>query len=1142
MKHTLTQLVLALVLALALTPPKALASVSIQGGTVEAVQALVGRILPTAGDADKFQLSITPSTSGKESFSLQCDGSTVSINATGGIALATGVNWYLNHYAGIDISWNSPTAQLPAQLPACALETHEAKVDMRYYLNFCTHSYTMSFWGWDRWQQELDWMALRGINAPLLTVGFEAVYRELLMNHYGLTLAQVSQFVAGPAFYGWFYMDNLTGHGGPVTENWYNDRQQLGTQIFQRAHELGMEPVVPGCLGMVPQGFISNSMAKKNVTGWTTTNIAASGSWQGFTRPALVVGETQMKEYAAAYYQAIETVFDGQCQTRFYALDPFHEGGNTTAATNVCGSVLNFNKYLLQALQTYKADAIWVAQHWQSNPTTDLTRAVPAGKLIILNLHSDRWGESDCSGQNSDASGQKHMWVYGMLNNYGGNVGLFSCMGKMISSLNAALLKKNATNMVGLGAIPEGTENNETSYDVLYSSAWATGSYTLESWTQQWVKQRYGLQPGTDSFETMNRAWLRLMKGPLSCTSNQQQGTTESVFMMRPGNQPGTVSSWAYSSWYWDLDEVKAAAVEFIDLADELGENTNYQYDLVDLVRQCLADEGYRRLSTYSSLSGQAKTTFQQEFLQMILDQDALLGTHPMFRLGRWIEMARALGHTDDEKRLMEENARLQVTTWIKANNALHDYGNREWNGLLASYYYPRWKAYFDGGDSNPGWYANYEVPFWQADTSKPWYQKLPQGAKSAYGTFTAQAEGQPVEVARQMMQKYFSGFQVNYFEPFTPLTGSKYQLRNVNAWKFAAGTEGITVAPPNNDYSAGYRLQRKQLVETDNHFEWQFEPGSAEGTYKMKNVGVAADATNSHYGAYLTTNVSSSGYQALTLSTADNAADWRIFTKGEGDEQQWYIVSADGGTFFAPDVQWNEACVLKGTSRTQNSMLRLVRVQHEGCVDLHYTVADAQGHTVYQTTFYDQTVGEAYPQLTMADGQGYTSSTYYTLTGMPTTNITAEGTQVALSIAYTSQMPFEPSPSFEEGKWYNMTIGTADASKTRQLNYRPGDEVMTLTRTTTQGCDPQDMWCFVGNPFEGYQVYNRLAGATRLLSGPLQNANNQTAALLAQPLPDGYNSRWFIQPSTNGGTNGFYLGQQGHANNRVNVNYTESF
>ena len=53
------------------------------------------------------------------------------------------------------------TADLPDVLPLPSRpERHITDAAQRYYLNYCTHSYSMAFWDWERWQKEIDWMAL----------------------------------------------------------------------------------------------------------------------------------------------------------------------------------------------------------------------------------------------------------------------------------------------------------------------------------------------------------------------------------------------------------------------------------------------------------------------------------------------------------------------------------------------------------------------------------------------------------------------------------------------------------------------------------------------------------------------------------------------------------------------------------------------------------------------------------------------------------------------------------------------------------------------------------------------------------------------------------------------------------------------
>ena len=39
-------------------------------------------------------------------------------------------------------------------------------------MNVCTVSYSSSFWDWNRWEKEIDWMALNGVNMPLSFTGY----------------------------------------------------------------------------------------------------------------------------------------------------------------------------------------------------------------------------------------------------------------------------------------------------------------------------------------------------------------------------------------------------------------------------------------------------------------------------------------------------------------------------------------------------------------------------------------------------------------------------------------------------------------------------------------------------------------------------------------------------------------------------------------------------------------------------------------------------------------------------------------------------------------------------------------------------------------------------------------------------------
>lgn len=888
-----------------------------ESDTTQPVKEMLARILPQNGDADRFILNLDADKyDTSDFFSISGGGQSITVIANNNVSLATGINWYLQHYAGIDISWNAPTGRLPEELPAISgTETHTVNVDYRYYLNFCTHSYTMAFWGWDRWQQEIDWMALHGINLPLIITGMECVWKDMLQTEYGYQgLEGVNKFVTGAAYYGWFFMNNMTEWGGPQPENWYTQRKELSRKIFRRLKEFGITPVIPGYVGMIPDNFLS--YASKNTEKWKVSDIVNGGNWNAFRRPYFVNSTERLKEMAAAYYAAVDRVFGDVLDTRFYAIDPFHEGGVPQGVTDASASV----KAMWQALQTYDPEAIWVAQHWQNNPTTLVTHNIPMDRLLILDLHGESQADTQCSGQSTDASGARHQWIWCMLNNYGGNVGLFGRMERTLTTFNAAAAKGAQTNLKGIGAIPEGIENNGVLFDLLYAMPWRNEPYTLSSWLQDYVKMRYGVNSDTPAGQTLLSAWTRLAKTIYNCPSAGQQGTTESVFMMRPNTQPGTVSTWAHSNWYWDFDEIRTAAFEFLDVSDELKENANYQYDLVDLVRQCLADKGKELLDSYKTTAD--RSALGETFLQMILDQDELLGTISDFRLGRWTEMARALGTTPDEKDLYEKNARMLITTWGDQQQCdaggLHDYGNREWNGLLSSYYYPRWKYFFDATRDNKqlwpdSWFKQYEWPFVTGNTQSAGYNDLPKGAPYIYGSFTSNPQGNPVETAKRLFDKYFSSFKPLVWTLYQPDPKKQYFFYNINKWYNAPYTEGVCVEAPNNDYRAGYRLKRTTMNTKDDGYRWIFEPStSTKSAYRIKNLAVS----RTRCGAYLSSTPSSTGYPAFTLNATGN--DYFIFSQND----RFYIRDANEDIYFAPDCGWAAACILTSGSLSSTAYI----------------------------------------------------------------------------------------------------------------------------------------------------------------------------------------------------------------------------
>ena len=160
------------------------------------VQGLLERI--DKGASRKFIIEQTRSD--RDFFELDYRNGKPVVRGNNPVSIATGIHWYLKYYAGIHLSWNQMQAQLPDTMPVVPQkERHETNLSLRYDFNYCTHSYTMAFWDWPRWEQEIDWMALHGINLPLCIAGTGSVWRAVL-TQLGYSKEEVNEFVAGPAF------------------------------------------------------------------------------------------------------------------------------------------------------------------------------------------------------------------------------------------------------------------------------------------------------------------------------------------------------------------------------------------------------------------------------------------------------------------------------------------------------------------------------------------------------------------------------------------------------------------------------------------------------------------------------------------------------------------------------------------------------------------------------------------------------------------------------------------------------------------------------------------------------------------------------------------------------------------------------
>ena len=634
------------------------------------------------GASKKFKTELIQSPT--DFFELSQEGNRIVIKGNTWVNIAVGLNWYLKYYAGIHLTWNNMNTHLPASLPrVTSPERHATDLKLRYDFNYCTFSYSMAFWDWKRWQTEIDWMALHGVNLPLAIVGEEVAWRNMLLK-LGYTKEEIGKFIAGPAFLAWWEMNNLEGWGGPLPDSWYNQQEALQKKILKRMHEYGMQPELPGFCGMMPH----DAKAKLGL------NVTDGGIWNGYTRPAnLSPTDAHFDKIADLYYAELTKLYG---KANYYSMDPFHETNDDEAI-----DYSKAGRKVMEAMKRVNPKATWGIQGWTENPRPQMIKNMKNGDLLVLDLFSEcRPMFGIPSIWKREKGYEQHDWLFCMLENFGANVGLHGRMDQLLRNFYSTKQSSpNTQHLKGIGFTMEGSENNPVMFELMSELPWRT-ECKKEDWIKGYVKARYG-----KTSPEIERAWQLLSETIYNCPAgNNQQGPHESIFCGRPSLNNFQVKSWSKMRNYYDPQATLEAAQLMTDIADQYKGNNNFEYDLVDICRQALAEQGrLQYLKTIADYNGFSRKAFAKDahrFLEMILLQDKLLGTRTEFRLGHWTEAARKLGTTQQEKDLYEWNARVQITTWgnwiCADKGGLHDYAHKEWQGILKDFYYKRWKIFMD--------------------------------------------------------------------------------------------------------------------------------------------------------------------------------------------------------------------------------------------------------------------------------------------------------------------------------------------------------------------------------------------------------------------------------------------------------------
>lgn len=624
---------------------------------------------------------------GRDYFILSNETGKIAITGRTGVCLAMGFHHYLKYFCNAHVSQMSMQVNLPeAPVPVGEIVRRETPFQTRYSYNYCTLSYTMAFWGEAQWKRELYWLAMNGVNLVLDITAQEEVWRRFL-GALGYSHMECKDFIAGPAYYAWAYMANISGFGGPVHDNWFAARTRLARRNHLMMRRFGMQPVLQGYSGMAPSDINQKVPDAK---------VISQGLWNGFPRPAMLKTTTDAyRRLAQLFYRCQREVFGDV--SHYYATDPFHEGGRNGGM-----SPKKMARFVLDEMLKNDPESVWVIQSWGENPSKSLLQGLRGRKehALVLDLYAEarpHW-ETWAGGEFDNTP-----WLWCMLNNFGGRMGLNGHMDTVASEVARAA--NTAKCMAGIGITPEATFSNPVLFDLFFETVWSDTPEHLppiepDMWLAQYVRRRYGAES-----EAAMESFRLLCKTVYNPSLNHNgEGAPESVVNARPAFQIRSASSWGTAVIGYDKHEFERAVRLLLEDYDALKQSDGYLFDLADCLKQMLSNTAqeyhHTMVQAYREKNLTAFDDYSARFFQLISLTEQVLGTRREFLLGTWLRGAQKLAEEADDftRDLYEFNARALITTWGAIRQAneggLRDYSNKQWAGLTHDFYRPRWEKW----------------------------------------------------------------------------------------------------------------------------------------------------------------------------------------------------------------------------------------------------------------------------------------------------------------------------------------------------------------------------------------------------------------------------------------------------------------
>ncbi|MBE9488139.1 MAG: alpha-N-acetylglucosaminidase C-terminal domain-containing protein [Bacteroidetes bacterium] len=219
---------------------------------------IIDRYSPEASSRFVFELSERDSE--QDFFEVSIHKNKVIVKGNSNISLACGVNYFFREKLNSSFTINNMKFYLPKKMEDLEPIRKHTDILSRFALDINDYKRERIYWSWEKWQKEIDLMALNGVTMVYMPLGADVAWHKTLID---LGIEQTGAFLPKPSHFANWLLGEENRTISKTYDNWYFLQGVMCRKINLELQKWDINAVVEGYNG-ASETILKYSSIKEN--------------------------------------------------------------------------------------------------------------------------------------------------------------------------------------------------------------------------------------------------------------------------------------------------------------------------------------------------------------------------------------------------------------------------------------------------------------------------------------------------------------------------------------------------------------------------------------------------------------------------------------------------------------------------------------------------------------------------------------------------------------------------------------------------------------------------------------------------------------------------------------------------------------